>query len=100
MISTLWLSKFYTMTEPGPINNSSVICSHGGVMPSRVEATTRLATAVPSLVWSYLPIRFWWRGDRHHHHAALQQLHGGGDGEVRQKEFELKEFKMLLMIIL
>ena len=27
-------------------------------MASRVEATIRLATAVPSLVWSYLPIRF------------------------------------------
>ena len=30
-IANSWLAKFATMAEPGPIDNSSVICRHGGV---------------------------------------------------------------------
>ena len=56
-ISTAWLAKFYTLAEPGPIDNSSVICRHGGVLPGRVESAGRLCTAVPSHVWSYLHAR-------------------------------------------
>jgi hypothetical protein len=93
-ISTLWLSKFYTLAEPGPIDNSSVICRHGGVLPSRVEAATRLATAVPRQVWSYLHMRFGGEG------AVTTMLPCNTcmeeeKAEIRQKEFELKEFKML-----
>ena len=62
-ISTAWLTKFYTLAEPGPIDNTSVICRHGGVLPGRVETATRLCTAVPSQVWGYLHTR-WVGGER------------------------------------
>jgi len=93
-ISTAWLTKFYTMAEPGPIDNTSVICRHGGVLPGRVETATRLCTAVPSQVWSYLHTRFGGSG------AVTSLLVCNlcleeERAEIRQKEFELQEFKML-----
>ena len=93
-ISTAWLAKFYTLAEPGPIDNSSVICRHGGVLPDRVETVTRLCTAVPSQVWSYLHSRFGGSG-------AVTSLLACNicqeekRAEMKQKEFELQEFKML-----
>eukprot|EP00092_Neocalanus_flemingeri_P013617 GFUD01014686.1.p1 GENE.GFUD01014686.1~~GFUD01014686.1.p1 ORF type:complete len:869 (-),score=276.78 GFUD01014686.1:537-2954(-) len=93
-ISTSWLAKFYTLAEPGPIDNSSVICRHGGVLPARVECAGRLCTAVPSQVWSYLHTRFGGSG------AVTSLLvcnlcQEEERAEMRQKEFELQEFKML-----
>jgi ubiquitin carboxyl-terminal hydrolase 20/33 len=93
-ISNMWLAKFYSMAEPGPVDNSSIICRHGGVLPSREEAVGRLVTAVPSQVWSYLHAQF---GGS----AAVTSLQVCNTcreeerAEIRQKEFELKEFKML-----
>ena len=34
-IANAWLAKLDTMAEPGPIDNSSVICQHGGVRCDR-----------------------------------------------------------------
>jgi len=93
-ISTLWLTKFYSIAEPGPIDNSSVICRHGGVLPGRVDAAGRLCTAVPSQVWSYLHARFGGSPAV----TSLQSCNLCLEEEkalLRQKEFELKEFKML-----
>lgn len=53
-IATAWLNRFFTMSDPGPIDNSSVICRHGAVLPSRAETVSSLVTPVPSKVWSYL----------------------------------------------
>ena len=93
-ISNMWLAKFYSMAEPGPIDNSSIICRHGGVLPRRAEAVSRLVTAVPSQVWSYLHAQFGGSGAV----TSLQVCSTCREeerAEIRQKEFELKEFKML-----
>jgi len=93
-ISTMWLAKFYTLADPGPIDNSSVICRHGGVHPNRVESASRLTTAVPSQVWSYLHARFGGSSAV----TTLVACKICKEEEIleqRQKEFELKEFKML-----
>ena len=34
-IANAWLAKLDTVAEPGPIDNSSVICQHGGVRFNR-----------------------------------------------------------------
>ena len=44
-IANSWLAKFATMAEPGPIDNSSVICRHGGVrVLTRRDVTRRDVT--------------------------------------------------------
>ena len=53
-ISNKWLNKFYTLAEPGPIDNNSVICRHGGVLPYRLDTAQYLCTAVPQPVWRFL----------------------------------------------
>ena len=63
-IANAWLAKLDTVAEPGPIDNSSVICQHGGVRFNRhivyifdahhnvsfcfrVDTAAALCTAVP-----------------------------------------------------
>jgi len=93
-IATAWLTKFFTLSEPGPIDNSSVICRHGSVLPCRADHLNSLVTSVPSQVW-----------------RSLHASHGGSAAitnlqvcvrceeeermEARQKEFELQQFKLL-----
>jgi len=93
-IANSWLAKFATVAEPGPIDNSSVICRHGGVRHNRVETAAALCTAVPREVWTYLHSTF---GGP----SAVTKLQpcqiclAAAAAEQRQKEFELAEFKML-----
>jgi len=93
-ISNKWLNKFYTLAEPGPIDNSSVICRHGGVLPYRLDTAQYLCTAVPQPVWRFLHDRF---GGS----AAVNRLqrcdicYAEAEEEERQKQFQLEEFKKL-----
>jgi len=93
-ISNKWLNKFYTLAEPGPIDNSSVICRHSGVLPYRLETAHYLCTAVPPAVWRFLYDRF---GGS----VAVNRLqrcdicYAEAEEEERQKQFQLEEFKAL-----
>ena len=93
-IATAWLTKFYTMSDPGPVDNSSVICRHGAVQPGRASTAASLCTAVPSQVWRLLHSRC---GGC----AAVTSLAVCGRCEeeeraaARQKEYELSQFKLL-----
>ena len=93
-IATAWLSKFFTMSDPGPIDNSSVICRHGAVIPARAEHVSSLVTPVPSHVWSYLHGKY---GGS----AAVTNLvvcarcKEEERLEAEQKEYELQQFKVL-----
>lgn len=93
-ISNKWLNKFYTLAEPGPIDNSSVICRHSGVLPYRLETAHYLCTAVPPAVWRFLYDRF---GGS----VAVNRLQRcdicylAAEEEERQKQFQLEEFKAL-----
>ena len=93
-IATAWLVKFLTISEPGPIDNSSVICRHGSVLPCRAQDLASLVTPVPSQVWRYLHGKY---GGS----AAITNLQVCARceeeerAEVRQKEFELQQFKLL-----
>ena len=53
-VSKPWLVKLNHMAEPGKIDNSSVLCPHGGVLPHRVEAAERLCSPLPPEAWRIL----------------------------------------------
>ena len=93
-ISTAWLSKFFTMADPGPIDNSSVICRHGAVIPARAAHVSSLMTPVPSHVWSYLHARY---GGSPAVTTLVTCARCEEDErlEAEQKEFELQQFKQL-----
>ena len=91
-IATAWLAKFFTMSEPGPIDNSSVICRHGGVRPLRVEHKSSVMTAVPGHVFHFLHSRY---GG----HVAVTDLVLCTKCQeeerlvAEQKEYEMQQFK-------
>lgn len=53
-VSRQWINRFNTFSEPGPIDNSDFLCSHGGVNPSRVQFVDKLTMPIPQDVWEYL----------------------------------------------
>jgi len=93
-VSKPWLVKLNNMAEPGPIDNRSVLCPHGGVLPHRVDAADRLCTPLPPAAWRILHERF---GGS----AAVTSLKtcqaclAAARAEERQRHFELSEFKLL-----
>ena len=80
------------MSEPGPIDNSSVICRHGGVRPLRVEHKSSVMTAVPGHVFHFLHSRY---GG----HVAVTDLVLCTKCQeeerlvAEQKEYEMQQFK-------
>lgn len=53
-ISKQWINKFNTFAEPGPINNTDFLCSHGGVPPSKAGYVEDLCTVLSQAMWEYL----------------------------------------------
>ena len=113
-IATAWLNRFFTMSDPGPIDNSSVICRHGAVLPSRAENVSSLVTPVPSKVWSYLHERWTIMKGNYPSYVLVYFFRFGGGAavtslsvcakceeeerlEAKQKEFELNQFKVSLI---
>ena len=93
-IARAWLTKFFTVSEPGPVDNSSVICRHGSVLPCRAASLGSLVVPLPSQVWRLLHSTY---GGS----AAITNLQVCARCveeerlEARQKEFELQQFKLL-----
>lgn len=53
-VSKQWINKLNTFAEPGPIDNSDFLCSHGGVHPSRAQIVIEMCTVISQSVWEYL----------------------------------------------
>ena len=93
-IATVWLAKFFTVSDPGPVDNSSVICRHGSVLPCRAASLASLVTPIPSQVWRLLHSTY---GGS----AAITNLQVCARCQeqerlqARQKDFELQQFKLL-----
>ena len=49
-----WWVKFNSMAEPGQIDNSSVLCQHGAILPSRIHSAERLCSMVTPAAWKLL----------------------------------------------
>ncbi|XP_028032864.1 ubiquitin carboxyl-terminal hydrolase 20 isoform X1 [Bombyx mandarina] len=57
-ISKQWINKFNTWAEPGPVDNSDFVCSHGEVRPDREPYLAALAVALPPALWDFLHKQF------------------------------------------
>lgn len=52
LLSRKWLARFIWGEEPGPIDNSDVVCPHGFIVP--YDSVHLGATWVPGPVWDIL----------------------------------------------
>ncbi|KAE9413545.1 hypothetical protein Angca_005155 [Angiostrongylus cantonensis] len=57
-ISSEWLLKLSTFSDPGPVTNYSFLCRHGHLLPRRVDYLSRLCTPVPADLGYYLLNKF------------------------------------------
>ncbi|RWS10968.1 Ubiquitin carboxyl-terminal hydrolase 20-like protein [Dinothrombium tinctorium] len=53
-VSKLWVNRFNTFAEPGPITNHDFLCEHGGVDPEKAGYVHELCTIFSRSVWEYL----------------------------------------------
>ncbi|KAG5679922.1 hypothetical protein PVAND_009458 [Polypedilum vanderplanki] len=53
-ISKQWLNRFNTFAEPGPIDNWSILCQHGNLLPNKAANLSDLLVALPQALWEYL----------------------------------------------
>jgi len=93
-VSNPWLVKFQNMSEPGEIDNGSVLCRHGGVLPQRIDAADRLCTALTPSAWRKLYERFGGSAAVTALNPCQVCLHVSKE-EEKQRLFELNEFKLL-----
>ncbi|XP_048587075.1 ubiquitin carboxyl-terminal hydrolase 20 isoform X2 [Nematostella vectensis] len=57
-ISKLWMTKFHTCVDPGPISNTDFICPHSGIHPRKHDKVRDLVIAVPAVIWEHLTERY------------------------------------------
>lgn len=57
-ISKQWLNKFNTFAEPGPIDNSNVLCQHGSLLPNIVANVADLLVPINQTLWEYFYEKF------------------------------------------
>lgn len=57
-ISRDWLARFNTFGEPGPINNWSILCPHGGVLQTKISLMSQLAVPISQSLWEFLHQKF------------------------------------------
>lgn len=57
-ISKQWLNKFNTFAEPGPIDNSNVLCQHGSLLPNIVANVVDLLVPINQTLWEYFYEQF------------------------------------------
>ncbi|CAJ0609933.1 unnamed protein product [Cylicocyclus nassatus] len=57
-ISSEWLLKLSTFSDPGPVTNYSFLCRHGHLLPRRVDHISNLCTPVPAVLGHYLLNKF------------------------------------------
>ncbi|XP_053965864.1 ubiquitin carboxyl-terminal hydrolase 20 [Anastrepha ludens] len=53
-----WLTRFSTFAEPGPINNWTILCSHGGLLQSKMALLDQIAVPISQPLWDFLYCTF------------------------------------------
>lgn len=53
-VSRQWYNKFKTFAEPGPIDNWTLLCPHGGLPPYKAANVNRLVISLAQPVWDFL----------------------------------------------
>lgn len=57
-VSKNWFHRFNTFAEPGPIDNWTLLCPHGGVPPDKAAYLNKLVIALPQPLWDFLYKKF------------------------------------------
>lgn len=50
--------RFNTFAEPGPIDNWSILCPHGNLLPNKAAINPSLVVPLPQTLWDFLYERF------------------------------------------
>lgn len=53
-----WLNRFNTFSEPGPINNWSILCQHGNLLPNKAANLNDLLVPLPQALWDFFYAEF------------------------------------------
>lgn len=57
-VSKQWINRFNTFAEPGPIDNSSILCQHGSLLPNKAANVSDLLVPVNQTLWDYMYEKF------------------------------------------
>lgn len=57
-ISRQWLNRFNTFAEPGPIDNWSILCQHGNLLPNKAANPSDLLIPLPQQLWDFFYAEF------------------------------------------
>lgn len=57
-VSKQWINRFNTFAEPGPIDNSSILCQHGSLLPNKAAKVSDLLVPINQALWDYMYEKF------------------------------------------
>lgn len=57
-VSKQWINRFNTFAEPGPIDNSSILCQHGSLLPNKVANVSDLLVPINQALWDFMYEKF------------------------------------------
>ena len=57
-VSKQWINRFNTFAEPGPIDNSAILCQHGSLLPNKSVNVSDLLVPINQLLWDFLYEKF------------------------------------------
>lgn len=57
-VSKQWINRFNTFAEPGPIDNSSILCQHGSLLPNKATDVSDLLVPVNQTLWDFMFEKF------------------------------------------
>lgn len=57
-ISRQWLNRFKNFSEPGPIDNWSILCQHGNLLPNKAANISDLLVPLPQALWDFFYAEF------------------------------------------
>lgn len=57
-VSKQWINRFNTFAEPGPIDNSSILCQHGSLLPNKAADVSDLLIPISQELWDFMYEKF------------------------------------------
>lgn len=57
-VSKQWINRFNTFAEPGPIDNSSILCQHGSLLPNKTSDVSDLLVPINQTLWDFMYEKF------------------------------------------
>lgn len=90
-VSRQWLNRFKTFAEPGPIDNWTLLCPHGGLSPRKARMANQLVVPLPQALWDFLFERFG-GGPVCNHLFECEICAQQADQLTRRRNYELDEF--------